>query len=80
MKDECSWSWGGFHNPIHALRQALTLCPKLLCPKKASQKIGVERKMSLRPTFNLYKIDLLMDFLNTICQACAKNTQKKLPV
>ena len=46
------------------------LCAKLLCsapnfyalrqnftPKKASQKLGAERKMALRPTFSLYEID-----------------------
>ena len=27
-------SWGGFHKPIYALCQAVTLCAKLLRPKK----------------------------------------------
>ena len=48
---------GGFHKLIDALRQALTLCAKLLRPKKASQKFGAEQKMALRPAFSLYEID-----------------------
>ena len=42
--------WGGFHKPIQALRHTFT-------PKKASQELGVEHKMALRPTFNLHEID-----------------------
>ena len=37
-------SWGQFHKPIYALRQALTLCAELLRLKKASQKLGPEQK------------------------------------
>ena len=37
-------TWGRFHKPIYALLQALTLCAKLLRLKKASQKLGAERK------------------------------------
>ena len=48
---------GRFHKPIYALRQALMLCVKLLHPKKASQKLGAESKMALRPTFSLHEID-----------------------
>ena len=33
----------------YALRQTFT-------PKKASQKLGAERKMALHPTFSLYEI------------------------
>ena len=50
-------TWGGFHKPIYALRQALTLCAELLRPKKASQKFGAEHKMAFRPTSSLYEID-----------------------
>ena len=35
---------GRFHKPIYALRQAFTLCAELLRLKKASQKLGAERK------------------------------------
>ena len=56
---------GGFHKPIYALCQALTLCAVLLHTKKssqkldaeASQKFGAQRKMALGPTFSLYEID-----------------------
>ena len=34
----------------HTLRQTFA-------PKKASQKFGVKRKMSLHPTFSLYEIE-----------------------
>ena len=37
-------SRGRFHKPIHALRQALTLCAELLGLKKVSQKLGAEGK------------------------------------
>ena len=41
----CTWGTRGqFHKPIYALCQAFTLCAKLLRLKKASQKLGAERK------------------------------------
>ena len=55
--NNCTYSWGGFHKLIYALRQALTLCAETLSPKRASQKFGAERKMALCPTFSLYEID-----------------------
>ena len=47
---------GGSHKSIYALCQALMLCAKLLCPKKASQKFSTESKMAVCPTFSLYEI------------------------
>ena len=44
LKLLCSPTRGQFHKPIYTLRQALTLSAKLLRHKKASQKLGAERK------------------------------------
>ena len=48
---------GRFHKPIYALPQALTLCAKLLLLKKASQKLGAERKSLVQSVNGFYEID-----------------------
>ena len=42
--DSALTSRGRFHKPMYTLRQALRLCAELLGLKKASQKLGAERK------------------------------------
>ena len=68
--------WGGLHKPIQALRQALTHCAETFTLKKASQKVGVERKMAQRPTFNLYEVDPWSGIIGiSYTDHCYKNLQ-----
>ena len=45
-----------FINPFNSTPSSYAL-RRTFTPKKASQKLGAEREMALRPTFSLYEID-----------------------
>ena len=54
-RDGNHYTRGSFHKPIYAPRQALTLCAELLRLKKASQKLGAERKALAQSVNGLMK-------------------------